>query len=309
MIKTIFIGTPDFAIPSLLALIKDDFFNIIGVVTQLDRPIGRKQILTPPLVKVEALKYDIPVFQPEKIADLKSQIINLQPELIVVAAYSQIIPKSILNIPKYGCVNVHGSLLPKYRGASCIQAAILNGDEKSGATIIKMNTGLDTGHILGQIAIKIKNDWTAGVLYEKVALLGAEILPEILKKYIKGEIKPIAQNNSKANYAPKLKKEDAKIDWPLDAKYIERFIRAMSPWPGAYTQYLIKKIKIIEAEQKILNINKYKIGEVFLHKDKLAVQCGENAIYISKLQLEGKKVLTSKEFLQGNAKIISSILK
>ena len=314
-IRVIFIGTPDFAIPSLQVLIKDDFFDIVGVVTQPDRPVGRKQIFTPPLVKIESQKHDILVFQPEKISDFSSQIADLKPDLIVVVAYSQIIPKSILNIPKYGCVNVHGSILPKYRGASCIQAAILNGDEETGATIIKMDTGLDTGPILAQTSIRIENNWTAGVLYDKVSLLGAEILSKTLKKYIKGEIHPAVQDNAKASYVPKLKKEDAKIDWSGDAEYIVRFVRAMSPWPGAYAQctmhsnqFLIKKIKIIEVDIKILNINKYSIGEVFSYDEKFAVQCGANALIVKKLQLEGKKEIYSKSFLQGNAKIVGTIL-
>ena len=166
-IKTIFIGTPDFALPSLKSLIKDDFFDMVGVITQPDKKVGRKQILTPPPVKEEALKNNIPVWQPESIKNYELPITDI--DLIVVTAYAKIIPESILNFPKNGCINVHGSLLPKYRGASCVQAAILNGDEETGVTIMKMDKGLDTGPIIYQESIKIGPEDTAGSLYYKCA--------------------------------------------------------------------------------------------------------------------------------------------
>jgi len=307
-VRTIFIGTPDFGIPSLKSLIKDDFFDIIGVITGSSKPVGRKQIITPPPIKAEALKHKIPVFQPEKILNLKSKIINLKPDIIVAAAYGQIIPKSILNIPKYGCINVHGSLLPKYRGAACIQAAILNGDKESGATIIKMNIGLDKGPILAQKKLEIKNHWTSGILYSKISKLGAEILIPALKNYIQGKIKPIPQDNTKASYVGLIQKQDGKINWQRNAQYIERLVRAMNPWPGAYAQYLVQNLKIIEADNNILKINKYKIGKVFLDNKKLAIQCGKDALIIKKLQLEAKKSMNSQEFLKGNQDIIGQIL-
>lgn len=310
MIKTIFIGTPDFAIPSLESLIKDDFFNIVGVITQPDKPSGRKQIITPPPVKLIAQKYNIPVFQPKKIASFASKILELKPDLIVVAAYSQIIPKSILDIPKYGCVNVHGSLLPKYRGAACIQAPILAGDKESGVTIIQMDKGLDTGPILAQKSIKIQKEWTAGALFSKISTLGAEILIPALKQYLEGKIKPMPQDPSQASYVGKISKRDGRIDWSKPAEHIERLVRAMNPWPGAYAkkQKNNKTIKIIKVESETLKINQYKAGELFLYENKLAVQCGRNALAIKKLQLEGKKILDAKNFLQGN-NIVGNILK
>ncbi|MDP3043507.1 MAG: methionyl-tRNA formyltransferase, partial [bacterium] len=242
-IKTIFIGTSDFGIPALRALAKDKQFEIIAVITQPDKPTGRKQILTPPPIKAEAEKYQIPIFQPEQIKNLQTEISaqgecasgakNLKSDIIIVAAYAQIIPEEILNLPKYGCINIHGSLLPKYRGAACVQAAILNGDGQTGVTIMKMDKGLDTGPILWQDKINIESRDTAGALYEKLSRLGAKILPIVIKKYIAGVIKPIAQDNARASYVKRLKKQDGLIDWAKSAVEIERFIRAMAPWPSA----------------------------------------------------------------------------
>lgn len=317
-IKTIFIGTPDFAVPSLRALIKDGDFDIIAAITQPDKKVGRKQILTPPPVKIEALKHNIPVAQPPKIINYQLQISELNPDIIIVIAYAQIIPESILKIPKYGIINIHGSLLPKYRGASCVQAAILNGDEKTGITIMKMDKTLDTGPILTQTEIGITPDDTTGSLYAKLSELGAEILAPALKKYIAEEIKPQAQNNAQASYVGLLKKQDGKIDWKKTAEEIEKFMRAMSPWPCAYAKIKNKKskiknifltLKIIEAENEPLKINKYKIGELFLYENKLAVQCGTDALIIKKLQLEGKKEMAAEEFLRGNKNLIGETLQ
>lgn len=331
-IKIIFIGTPDFAIPSLRALIKDARFDIIAVITQPDKKVGRKQIITPPPVKVEASKYNIPIFQPDKILNLKSEILNFKPNIVVVIAYAQIIPESILEIPAYGCVNVHASLLPKYRGASPIQAAIMNGDKETGVTIMKIDSprempqngnsanggiisrgkGLDTGPILAQKSVKISNSDTTGTLYGKLSELGAEILAPTIKEYITGKIAPQGQDNSIASYARLLKKEDGKIDWKKTAALLEKFIRAMNPWPGAFASLKIKNnyllLKIIEVEHRPIKINNYKIGEIFLDNGKLAVQCGQDSLIIKKLQLEGKKAMASEEFLRGNKELIGQIL-
>ncbi|MBU4601071.1 methionyl-tRNA formyltransferase, partial [Patescibacteria group bacterium] len=209
-IQTIFIGTPDFAVPSLKALVKDDYFDVAGVITQPDKPVGRKQILTPPPVKAEAEKYRIPVFQPQRISNFKFPISHI--DLIVISAYAQLIPKEILSIPKYGCINVHGSLLPKYRGAAVIQAPILNNDKKTGVTVMKMDAGLDTGPILSQAKIAIRQTDNSGILYDKLSAIGAGLLIKTLKKYINGEIKPMPQDEKKASYVGVLKKKDGKIN-------------------------------------------------------------------------------------------------
>ncbi|MFH1662169.1 MAG: methionyl-tRNA formyltransferase [Candidatus Falkowbacteria bacterium] len=312
-IKTIFIGTPDFGIPCLRSLIEDELFDVVCVITQPDKKTGRKQILTPPPIKVEAQKYKIPIMQPQKISDISRDCHGALPlattDLIVVVAYSQLIPEKILNMPKYGCINVHGSLLPKYRGASVIAAPILNGDKYTGATIMKMDKGLDTGPILAQNKIEIKPNDTAGTVYEKLSKSSAPLLIDTLEKYISGKIKPKPQDNSKSNYCKIITKKDGKIDWEKPADFLERFVRAMSPWPSAHTKWNEKKIKIIETEHETIKINSYKTGEIFLHDEKLAAQCGKDALIIKKLQLEGKKEMKAEEFLRGYKNFIGSILE
>ncbi|MEA3464164.1 MAG: methionyl-tRNA formyltransferase [Patescibacteria group bacterium] len=307
-IKTIFIGTPDFGIPAFRALMQDKQFEIIAVITQLDKPVGRKQILTPPPIKIEAIKHKIPIFQPKEIADLQFEIKNLKPEIIVVIAYAQLIPEQILNIPKFGCINVHGSLLPKYRGASVIQAPILNNDKQTGITIIKMDKGLDTGPILAQAAINIKSAETSETLYDKLSQLGADLLPGVLKKYIVGKIKPRPQDETKASYVKQIKKKYGLIDWARTAMEIERFVRAMASWPSAWIWWKNKRLKIITVQQQPLPINSYKQGKIFIYNSGLAVQCGKDALIIKKLQLEGKKEMNSDEFLKGHRDFVGSVL-
>ncbi|MCK5212229.1 methionyl-tRNA formyltransferase [Candidatus Parcubacteria bacterium] len=312
-IKTIFIGTPDFALPGLKALISDPLFDVVAVITQPDKPVGRKQVLTPPVVKTEAEKHNILVHQPCKIKNYELQsapwvrIKNL--DLIVVIAYSQIIPKNILEVPKYGVINVHGSLLPKYRGAACIQWPIINGDKETGITIMKMDKGLDTGPILAQKSIPINATDTTGTLFDKISRLGAEILIPTLKDYIAGKIKPAPQNEAKANYVGQIKKADGQIDWNKPAIEIERFIRAMTPWPGAfaYAQAESRKqkaesrkiIKILAVSNKPLNINQYQPGEMFEYENGLAVQCDTDSLIIEKIQVAGKKPISGNDFVKG----------
>lgn len=307
--KIIFIGTPGFGIPSFKKLAEDDFFEIKLVVTQPDKKIGRKQILTPPPIKTEAQNKNIPVLQPEKISEIKKEIIQINPDVAIVIAYGQIIPEDILNIPKYGFVNLHASLLPKYRGAACVQAPILNNDKETGLTAMKMDKNLDTGPILSQTTIQLVPNETAGTLYEKLSRLGADFLLETLKKYITGKIKPSPQDNKKACYVKELKKEDGKINWEKTAEEIERFARAMTPWPGAFSQLRNAdhqlRIKILEFENNILKINKYKPGEFFAFDKKLVVQCGQNALIIKSIQPEGKKIISGEDFIKGYKNFIA----
>jgi methionyl-tRNA formyltransferase len=311
-INTVFISTPDFGVPALQSLIKDNDFAITAVISQPDKKIGRKQILTAPPIKTEALKNNIPVYQPNKIRDLDLQILK-DIDLIIVIAYAQIIPPSILELPKFGCINIHASLLPKYRGAACIQAAILNGDTETGLSIIKMDKGLDTGPIIYQEKININKDDTTGIVFTKLATMSGQILPTIIKKYISEELKPKAQDNDRATYVGMLKKSNGKIDWHKTANEIERFIRAMHPWPGANStvnyQLQITNLKIISTEHSVLGINHHKPGTLFVDNNKLCVQCGKDALVIKQLQLEGKKDLTDKEFLNGHQRLINTILE
>ncbi len=306
-LRIIFIGTPEFAAIILEKLIKSGYFPI-AVVTGPDKPSGRKQILVPSPVKVLAEKNKIPIFQPEKIINLKSEIKNLDPDLIILAAYGQIIPKDILDIPRYGALNIHPSLLPKYRGPSPIQTTILNGDSKTGVTIILMDEKIDHGPILGQKKIII-NKIDSVELTKILAELGGDLLIEILPKYLKGEIKPKPQNHSQATYTKFIKKEDGRINWQKSAEEIERMIRAYYPWPSVFTKIKNKILKIFKV--KILKINhKKEPGTVFLtEKKELAVACGQDALVLEEVQFEGKKRITAQEFINGYPWIINFILK
>lgn len=306
--KIIFIGTAEFGLPAFEALIKDSDFAIALAVTQPDKPIGRKQIITSSPIKIAAEKNNITVLQPEHIIDIKEKIALLSPDLIIVAAYAQLIPEAILNLPKYGCLNLHASLLPKYRGSAIIQAALLNGDEQTGLTIIKMDKGLDTGEILAQTAINIDNEDTAGALYDKLSGISADFVIETIKKYLTEKIKPMAQDSSLASYAKELTKSDGLINWSKPALYLEKFIRAMNPWPVAWTWWNGKQVKIISAQSQPIEINTYKPGKTFKYNAGLAVQCGQNALIIKSLQLEGKSALESEEFLRGHENFIGNIL-
>ncbi len=306
--KIIFIGTAAFGLPGFKALTNNPDFEIILAITQPDKPIGRKQLLFPSPIKTAAEKQGITVLQPEHISDIREKIALLKPDLIIVAAYAQLIPEEILNIPKHGCLNLHASLLPKYRGAAIIPAAILNGDKQTGLTIIKMDKGLDTGPILAQLAVQIAEDDTADSLYDKLADASPELLISAIKKYLAGRLKPKAQNESQASYVKTLTKADGLVDWNKPAAELERFIRAMYSWPMAWTWYSGKQLKIIEAQSQPIEINSYKPGKTFKYNAGLAVQCGRDALIIKKLQLEGKNILTSQEFLRGQKDFMGSVL-
>lgn len=314
-IRTIFMGTPDFAVPGLKSLLNSENFEVIAVFTQPDKKVGRKQILTSPPIKVLAAEFHIPVWQPENIKLEMNNINALKPDLIVVIAYGKIIPQVILEIPKFNCLNVHASLLPLYRGSACLNAPIINGDKKTGITIMKMDAGMDTGPILLQKEFILKGEETLEIVHDKLSTLGAELLPNVLNEWINGKIIAKNQDETKATFVQKLEKEDGKIDWQKSAEKIERQVRGLNPWPGTYT--IINKetpktnkiIKILRVNHNILKSNSHKIGEVFLDGSELAVQCGQDSLLILRLQIEGGKVLESKEFLRGNNNLIGSIFE
>lgn len=327
----IFMGTPDFSVPSLLSLINQA--KVIAVVTQPDKKVGRKQDLSQSPVKKVALENKIEVLQPEKIKgnlEFIKQIKDLQPDLIVVVAYGFILPQEILDVPKYGAINIHASLLPKYRGASPIQSAILNGDKETGVSIMLIDDQMDHGALLGQRKIKITDNLPSpdGLrqagdnfesLHDKLAQLGADLLSETLPKYIAGKIKPVSQDDTQATYCKILTKEDGKIDWTKSADEIERQVRAFSPWPGAWTVWNKKSLKVIKAAvytstKPVLSQAEgltmtASAGEVFKINEGAAVVCGQGALKILELQLEGKKPMSAKEFLNGYPSIIGAILK
>src|SRR3989344_2491609 len=310
----VFFGTPEFAAIVLEKLIAAGYVPA-AVVCNPDEPIDRKQILTPPPTRVLAQKYNIPVFQPQKLRgnlEFLEQFKNLKPDLAIVAAFGKILPKEILDIPSRGFINVHGSLLPHYRGASPIQTAILNGEKETGVTIMEVDEEMDNGPTLANSQWPIADSDTYESLSQKLAVLGAELLIKILPDYISGKIKPVLQEHEKPTYTKIIKKENGKIDWTKGAVEIERMVRAYYPWPTAWTIWRIKnlelRIKVLEAEVLENNEN-YKTGEVFLtSKNELAVKCGNGNLLIKKLQLEGGKILTAKEFLNGHRDCIRSVL-
>jgi len=299
-LKLIFMGTPDFAVPALEALLKMPGSEIVGVFTQTDKAVGRGRVISAPPIKELAIKNSLSVFQPLKIKDELENIKNLHPDLIIVAAYGKIIPQSILDIPTYGCINIHASLLPKYRGAACLNAPILNGDKETGVTIMKMEAGLDTGPILKQAKIPLNSTETLEFVHDKLSALGAEILIPTIDDFIAGKIKPIIQDESLATYVKTLSKDDGRINFNQSAQEIERMIRAYNPWPGTYGFNKQELIKIIEVDKIPLKINNYKVGELFIDSGRLTVQCGQDALVILRLQTAGKKVMTSGEFLRGH---------
>ena len=301
-IKTILIGTPEFAkrIFERFLEAKLSDFDIVAVITAPDKPIGRKQILTPSPVKKWALENNLPVLQLEKIGD---------PDLIILTAYGQIIPKEILDIPKFGALNIHPSLLPKYRGASPIQAAILNNDKETGITIILMDEKMDHGPIISNFQFPISNKITYQELSEKLADLGAQLLITTLPDYVNGRIKPRPQNHSRATFTKIIKKEDGKIDWNKSAEEIERQIRAFSGWPTAFTFFNNKQLKILEVGVNNKNTAN-EPGKVSLDENKnIGVQTGNGILVLKEVQLEGKRPMTAKDFLNGHPRIIGAILK
>ncbi|MDY4812988.1 MAG: methionyl-tRNA formyltransferase [Ruminococcus sp.] len=302
--NVVFMGTPDFAVPSLKAIAQHH--NVLAVFTQPDKPVGRKMVLTPPDVKVCAEELSIPVYQPEKLreGDNDKLIRELNPDVIVVVAYGQILPESILNIPKYGCINVHGSLLPKYRGAAPIQWSVLNGDEVTGVTTMYMEKELDTGDILLTEEYKIGINETAGEVFDNLSELGGELIIKTLDYAQKGMLKPVKQDDSLSSYAKMLDKSMCKIDFSKTNKEVHNKVRGLCPWPVASTVFNGKVLKIFETR---LADGKGKPGEV-ISTNPLTVACGEGAVVINSVQLQGKKRMDSNAFLQGHKINIGTII-
>jgi len=301
MTKIVFMGTPDFSVPVLQRILKEGY-DVIAVVTQPDRPVGRKKVLTPPPVKVEALKHNIPVYQPEKIRERAQldEILALQPDLIVTAAFGQILPKELLDAPKLGCINVHASLLPELRGGAPIHYAILEGKKETGITIMYMAEKLDAGDILTQVVVPITEDDNVGTLHDKLSAAGSDLLSETLPKLIRGELTPIPQDDSKATFASNIKREQEKIDWSLDGETIYNKIRGLNPWPVAYTTLQGKVLKIWNS-QKVVSNKEGQPGEIIgIEDDGFIVKTGNNiAIKAIEIQPAGKKRMTSLDFLRG----------
>lgn len=297
--KIIYMGTPDFAVGPLRALIEAGH-EICAVVTQPDRQKGRGKGLASSPVKECALEYGIPVLTPVKIKAPESveELLKYPADIFVVAAFGQILSEEILNMPRYGCVNIHASLLPKYRGAAPIQWSIIDGEKETGVTIMQMDKGLDTGDILFQKKVPITKEETGESLFDKLAEAGAELIVEALAKIQKGEVDPVKQDDSSSCYAKMLTKSTGKIDWNKSAAEIERLIRGLNSWPSAYTEYKGKQLKIWKAQ--VLPHREGKPGIIAeVTKDAVIVCTGDGALLLSELQLEGKKRMSTKEFLLG----------
>jgi methionyl-tRNA formyltransferase len=306
-LRIVFFGTAELASESLYALARAPEIQIAAVVTQPDKERGRDLKLHPPAVKVAALVLGLEVLQPSRARDeaFIEQIRLIKPDLIVVAAYGQILPQSLLDIPRLGCLNVHTSLLPKYRGAAPIQWAIVNGDWETGVTIMKMDAGLDTGPIVAQSRTPIEKDETGQTLHDRLAILGANLLVETIPDYAEGKITPRPQPEG-SSYARKIEKSDGLIDWREPAPVIERKVRAFTPWPGAFT-YLVqgekrRMLKILRAEVSEEH-GPISGGVLKVSRDGILVSCapGTGSLLIQELQPEGRKRMTAREFLAGNA--------
>jgi methionyl-tRNA formyltransferase len=298
--KIIFMGTPEFAVPALTALYKSNQ-NVALVVTQPDRPKGRGRKIIPPPVKEVAINLKYELDQPSSVrtVEFANRIANHKPDIIVVVAFGHIIPKNILEIPKIATINIHASLLPKYRGPAPIQWAIINGETETGVTTMLMDEGLDTGDILLSSKIKILSDDTSGSLHDRLANLSAEVLIQTIERIETGNITPISQDHVQATYAPLLKKNDGRMNWEMPAQTLEAFIRGMTPWPGAFTFHGKKRLKIYKAMPIIIDTVEPPGTVIKRFPDELYVATGKGALSVIEIQGESGKRLLIKEFLQG----------
>jgi methionyl-tRNA formyltransferase len=301
-LKIIYMGTPQFAIPPLEAILAAGH-EVLAVVTQADKPKGRDQKLAGSPVKEAAIQQGIAVLQPPRIkaAEAIAEMRAYHADIYVVAAYGQLLSEEILAIPPLGCLNIHASLLPRFRGAAPIERAIIAGERETGITIMQMDKGLDTGDILLAANIPIADQDTGGTLREKLSILGASLVTEALTKIENGSIIKTKQDDAAATYAPPLKREEGRLDWGMSATALERRVRGFNPWPGTYTRYQSKTLKVWSADcEEWPGAKKQKPGTIIdIKKDRLVVACGEDGLALKELQLEGKKRMAVKDFLLG----------
>lgn len=293
----VFMGTPDFAVPSLKALTECGKHNVIAVYTQPDKPVGRKKVLTAPPVKQFAVEKGIDVYQPSTFKDVQAvkELKSLAPDIVIVIAYGKLLPQSVLDIPKYGCVNIHGSLLPKLRGAAPIQRSVINGDIETGVTSMQMDAGLDTGDMLLAEKTEILPNETSGELFDRLAPLGAKVLLETLDAMEKGTLHPTKQDGTVSTYASMLSKEETVIDWNMQAESIHNKVRGMNPWPVAVTLFNGKKLKIYRT--KVCS-KEGKPGSV-ISVNPPTVACGKGSVELLEVQLEGKNRMSAEDFFRG----------
>ena len=303
--RLVFAGTPDFAATGLKALIAAGH-TIVGVYSQPDRPAGRGRKLQPSPVKQVALDHEIPVFQPEtlKTAEAQKQLADLKPDVMIVAAYGLILPKAVLDIPTHGCLNIHASLLPRWRGAAPIQRAIAAGDSETGITIMQMDEGLDTGAMLLKSLTAIDTSDTGGSLHDRLAELGGKAIIKALELLKKGELTGEPQNDDLACYASKLSKTEGHIDWATDATAIERLIRAFNPWPGTYTDLGDQRIRIHEARALVTDSDAFPGTVVHRDRDGIDIACGNGTLRITRLQLPGSRAQSVNDLINGGKELL-----
>ena len=307
-LKTIFAGTSEFAKPYLVALLNDADFDVLGVITKNDKPFGRSQELAMPPIKELALKHSLRIWQPEKLKEsdqIIKEIASLKPDILVVVAYGQIIPKKLLDTFKVGCFNVHPSLLPLYRGASPIQNTLLNGDTETGITIMLIDEKMDHGDILAVKKISLTGEETNESLHNDLALDGVPLLLKTIKDYYLGNLKPQPQNDALATFCRLITKDDGKIDWNLPAKKIKSQINAFHPWPGTWTTLSGQRLKIF-SPVKIVN-KTGSAGSVELINNEMIIYCGQDALIVDKVQLSGKKIMSASDFCRGQKEPIKLI--
>lgn len=300
-------GTPAFSVPILEGLLEQGY-DILAVVTQPDRPVGRKKIITPPPVKEAALKHDLLVLQPEKISGSPEmdQVIALAPDIIVTAAFGQFLPEKILEVPKFGAINVHASLLPKYRGGAPVHYSIIDGETETGVTIMEMVKKMDAGDILAQKAIPITKQDDVGTMFERLSIVGKELLLETLPKILANEVTPIPQDETKVTFSPNITREQEKIDWHKTAEEIDNQVRGMRPWPTAFTTYKETTWKLWQVTP-LTEMTEAKAGTIIKRtKKELWIACGQGTVLsIAVLQPSGKGKLAIQDFLNGVGKSVS----
>lgn len=304
----VFMGTPEFAVPSLEALLAEGY-QVVGVVTQPDRPQGRKKVLTPTPVKEAALKHGLPVLQPQRMRSPEAveQLAALSPDLIVTAAYGQILPVAVLDLPRFGCLNVHGSLLPKYRGGAPIQRSIINGEKETGITLMYMAEGLDTGDMIAQSVVPIEDEDTSGTIFEKLSIAGAKLLVEQLPLVLNGTAERIPQNDDESTYASNLTREDERIDWNASSRQVFNRVRGLVPFSGAFTMWNEEVFKIwavAKPSQNEVSEGTNGSGQapgtvVSLSSDGIEVQTGDGTVLLTRVQPAGKKAMEASEFIRG----------
>lgn len=309
-LRVVFMGTPEFAVPLLEKLVQEHC-SVVAVYTRPDKAEGRGRTVKMPPVKTAALGLGLPVVQPESLKERAAveQLADFQPDVLVVAAFGQILPQAVLDIPGYGCLNIHPSLLPRYRGAAPVAAAILAGDEITGVTIMLMDSGLDTGPIIAQEKMAISSQDTTGTLSAKLSHMAAQMLPAVLLRWTAGEITPQPQNEAEATCCTAIKKEDGEINWQLPSVDIWRRVRAFQPWPGAYTIWGGKRLEIIEASA-LGGGGEHEVGEVVPGQGEAAfgVSTGEGILGVIRLQLQGKRAMPAADFLRGQRQLIGAAL-